>query len=173
MVEASVAVIGVAASIVEGVSIAGSSVQLGSGLNQEDLSATGRNSIASSYIAGSVALESAVIHLEVAILNINSSTILGSVALEGAAMDLYNALQQGVIIRPGTAFGIYSSALKVACGPPGFFFFQDASADHHSSTYLESGVGVKGRIMDDKSSIINADCPSKLKVACPVFRAGN
>jgi hypothetical protein len=49
--------------------------------------------------------------------------------------------------------------------------FQDTSADYHSSTYPESGVGVKGRIMDvcmdDKSSIINVDCPSVLKVVCP------
>jgi hypothetical protein len=60
------------------------------------------------YIAGSVALEGAVINLEVAILNINSSTIGGSVALEGAAMDLYI----------GT-IGKNSTALEVACPPPG------------------------------------------------------
>ena len=44
---------------------------------------------------------------------------------------------------------------------------QETSADHHSSTYLESAVGIEGRIMNDKSSIIDVDCPSILKVACP------
>jgi hypothetical protein len=44
---------------------------------------------------------------------------------------------------------------------------QETSADHHSSTYPVSAVGVKGRIMDGKISITNVDCPSTLKVACP------
>jgi hypothetical protein len=50
--------------------------------------------------------------------------------------------------------------------------FQDTSADYHSSTYLVSGVGVKGRTMDDKSSIINVDRPSLLKVVCPTPEIG-
>jgi hypothetical protein len=44
---------------------------------------------------------------------------------------------------------------------------QERSADHHSSTYIESGVGVEGRIMDDKSSIKNVDGSTILEVACP------
>ena len=43
---------------------------------------------------------------------------------------------------------------------------QERSADHHSSTYPVRGVGVEGRIMDDKSSILNVDCSSVLQVAC-------
>jgi hypothetical protein len=45
--------------------------------------------------------------------------------------------------------------------------FQERSADHHSSTYPESAVGVEGRIMDDTSSRQNFDCSSVLKVSCP------
>jgi hypothetical protein len=41
--------------------------------------------------------------------------------------------------------------------------FQGTSAEHHSSTYPVSGVGVEGRIMDDKGSIRNVDGPSELK----------
>ena len=44
---------------------------------------------------------------------------------------------------------------------------QERSGDHHSSNYPVRSVGVEGRIMDDKSSILNVDCPSVLKVACP------
>jgi hypothetical protein len=43
---------------------------------------------------------------------------------------------------------------------------QERSADHHSSTYPVHVVGVEGRIMDDKSSFTNGDCPSELKVVC-------
>jgi hypothetical protein len=39
---------------------------------------------------------------------------------------------------------------------------QGASADHHLSTYHASGVGRKGRIMDDKISILDVDGPSTL-----------
>ena len=51
--------------------------------------------------------------------------------------------------------------------PPDIEKFQERSADHHSSTYSASGVGVEGRVMDDKSSVLNVDCPSELKVGCP------
>ena len=44
--------------------------------------------------------------------------------------------------------------------------FQERSADHHSSTYPVSGVGVEGRVMDDKSSILNVDGASVLEVVC-------
>ena len=44
--------------------------------------------------------------------------------------------------------------------------FQERSADHHSSTYVIRSVGVEDRIMNDKSSIINVDCSSVLKVVC-------
>ena len=44
--------------------------------------------------------------------------------------------------------------------------FQERSADHHSSTYVCSGVGVEGRVMDDKSSILNEDGSSPLEVVC-------
>ena len=50
--------------------------------------------------------------------------------------------------------------------PPDIEKFQERSADDHSSTYVISGVGVEGRIMDDKSSTINIDCSSALEVAC-------
>jgi hypothetical protein len=55
------------------------------------------------------------------------------VAFECAAIDLHN----------GTILSSNSSALKVACPPPGHRE-KSGKADHHSSTYLEvSGVGVK------------------------------
>jgi hypothetical protein len=44
--------------------------------------------------------------------------------------------------------------------------FQESFADHHSSTYVRRGVGVEGRIMDDKGSILNVDGPSVLRVVC-------
>jgi hypothetical protein len=44
--------------------------------------------------------------------------------------------------------------------------FQELSADHHSSTYPGNDVGVEGRIIDNKSSIINVDGSTVLKVAC-------
>jgi hypothetical protein len=43
---------------------------------------------------------------------------------------------------------------------------QERSADDHSSTYVISGVGVEGRVMDDKSSIPNEDGSSPLEVVC-------
>jgi hypothetical protein len=48
--------------------------------------------------------------------------------------------------------------------------FQETSADHHSSTYIESGVGVEGRIMDDKGCSHNVDGPSFLKIELHVPR---
>jgi hypothetical protein len=50
--------------------------------------------------------------------------------------------------------------------------FHESSADHHSSTYLASAVGVEDRITDDKCSFINVDCPSVLKVVCGAPRHG-
>jgi hypothetical protein len=41
---------------------------------------------------------------------------------------------------------------------------QERSADQHSSAYHVSGVGVEGRVMDDKSSIMNVDGSSGLKI---------
>jgi hypothetical protein len=43
---------------------------------------------------------------------------------------------------------------------------QETSADHLLSAYRTSGVGRKGRIMDDKIPILNVDGPSILKVPC-------
>jgi hypothetical protein len=42
---------------------------------------------------------------------------------------------------------------------------QEISADHHSSMYLTGGVGCESRIINDESSIINANCSSILKKA--------
>jgi hypothetical protein len=42
--------------------------------------------------------------------------------------------------------------------------FQERSAEHHASTYGISAVGVEGRVMDDKSFILNVDGSSDLEV---------
>ena len=63
--------------------------------------------------------------------------------------------------------GINSAALEVVHVPPrDIEKFQEHSADHHLSTYVVSGIGDEGRIMDGKSSILNVDCSSVLKVVC-------
>jgi hypothetical protein len=82
--------------------------------------------------------------------------IVSAVALESAGVDL----------DIGTITGINSSILKLDVPRQDIENFQERPADHHSSTYLMRCVGVEGRIMDDKSSIINSDCPSELKVEC-------
>jgi hypothetical protein len=74
---------------------------------------------------------------------------MGGVALEGAGVDLDR----------GTASRINCSALST------WRKVQEFSPDHHSFTYRVSGVGVEGRIMDDKSSTKNAD-GSALEVVC-------
>jgi hypothetical protein len=74
----------------------------------------------------------------------------GGVALEGAGVDLDR----------GTDLRINYSALST------WRKVQERYADHHSLTYLVSGVGVEGRIMDDKSSIVHVDGSSALEVVC-------
>jgi hypothetical protein len=89
--------------------------------------------------------------------------IFSTVALENAGVDLDICTHESN----------NSSALEVACPPPRHSEkSQERSGDHHSSTYVVSGVGVKGRIMDDKSSTFNGDCPSVLKVVCGPPRIG-
>ena len=81
------------------------------------------------------------------------------VALEGASVDLHI----------GTAIRTNCSALLSWMSGPGNWStkkVQERSADHHSSTYRSGGVGVEGRVMDDKSSILNVDGSSFLKVGC-------
>jgi hypothetical protein len=78
------------------------------------------------------------------------------VALEGAGVDLHI----------GTGIRINCSALLSWMFRPGNWStkkVQERSADQHSFTYVISGVGVEGRVMDDKSSIINVDGASVLE----------
>jgi hypothetical protein len=83
--------------------------------------------------------------------------VSNGVALEGARVDLHI----GTAIRSNC-----SALLSWMSGPRTWRKVQERSADHHSSTYGISAVGVEGRVMDDKSSIQNVDGSSVLQVAC-------
>jgi hypothetical protein len=60
--------------------------------------------------------------------------------------------------------GINSSSILLSCMFPAQTWKtnQETSRDHHSSTYVIRGVRVEGRIMDDQSSINNADGSTNL-----------
>jgi hypothetical protein len=93
---------------------------------------------------------------EISVYHQSSTYRTSGVALEGASVDLHLG-----------ATGIDCTALlSWMSGPRTWKKFQERSAGHHSSTYVMSGVGVEGRVMDDKSSILNEDGSSALKVVC-------
>jgi hypothetical protein len=71
-----------------------------------------------------------------------------------------------------TIHGRNSSALEVACPAPGIGAkkVQGTSETRFCTTYSASAVGVEGRIMDDKGSILNGDGPSNLEVQLHVPR---
>jgi hypothetical protein len=68
----------------------------------------------------------------------------------------------------GTAISINSSALKVACGPPGIGGkeVQESPADHHSPTYPASAVTLEGAGVDLDICAVGEKC-STLRVPCP------
>jgi hypothetical protein len=83
---------------------------------------------------------------------------LGSVALESAVMDLDNRI-----------IGRDSSALEVACGPPGIGAkkFQESSRRKQPvTTYIASSVALEYRVVDLHIGTIGINSTA-LEVACP------
>jgi hypothetical protein len=87
----------------------------------------------------------------------------GGVALEGAGVDLHTCTFNHTLSVPNINC---SALLSWMSGPRTWKNNQERSADQHSFTYIASGVGVEGRVMDDKSSILYVDGSSPLEVVC-------
>jgi hypothetical protein len=164
-------------------------VQHGRGLNQRNLGAgDGINGIIS------IAFKRAVVDLNSALISINGSTfsVLGGVALECAVVDLGSALKQ-LKLQEDNSSSIKASVVALEYGvvdlhigtgtesinresinsPPtivggvtlecGVINLKVTIIDPNSAAPV-SAVGVEGRIMDDKSSTTNVDCPSIMAV---------